>query len=62
MSKIIKEVYAMNKRTGYAYGMTVTNELFLGYVNQPLSMEFYKDTDENRRFIKSQYEFNRNYS
>lgn len=61
MRKLIKEVLGMNKRTGYAYGVTVTGELFLGYINTPFGLEFYKDTDENRSFVEEQFNFYKNY-
>ena len=61
-NKIVKEIYKVKKRTGYACGVTITGDLFIGYINQPHGLEFFKMTDENKAFVISQFELNKKFA
>lgn len=61
-NNIVKEIFKMNKRTGFGYGLTICGELFLGYANSHFGLEFFKDTEENMSYVKSRYELEKKYS
>lgn len=51
---LTEEVF--KNKHGYMFGKTSAGDLFIGYEWNP---EFYKDTEENRKRLLAEWEFNK---
>lgn len=55
-------------RKGYAVGKTSVGDLFLGYVRESngeqytSGVEFFKDTEDNRKFVMGMWELNKKFA
>lgn len=57
-NNMFKEIIEQND-SGYAYGITVFNELFIGNIRNGIAgrgIDFYKNTEENLKMVREQYE------
>ena len=58
---MIKEIFKATKK-GYACGLTITGELFLGYISSAgdiVEADYFKNTEENRKKLIDDWDFYR---
>lgn len=59
MSNFYKKILGQNK-TGYAYGITVCNEIFIGNIRSGWgTVEYFKNTKENLKYVRELFNVNK---
>lgn len=50
------------KKKNFAVGTTDVGDLFIGYLDRPTEIEFFKDTAENKEMIINRFEFEKQFA
>jgi len=57
----IKEIFKINNKTKFACGITECGDLFIGYANQPLSLEYFKYSEAMKKHVLEQWKIYKNF-